>query len=1049
MPTPPTGAITFLFTDIEGSTRLWESHPTEMQLALRRHDVLIRGAIEDHHGYVFKTVGDEFCAAFESASDAFDAVVALQRALFAEPWAILSKDANAQYRLSGIRVRAGLHAGEVEERDGDYFGPVVNRSARLMAAAHGGQVVLSQAVYDLLAVGGRGDVNLRDLGLRRLRDLSVPEHIYQVIVPGLPTEFPPLRTLDVRPNNLPAQLTTLVGRERETAAIANLLARERVRLVTLIGAGGAGKTRVGLQVGADLIDVFEHGVYFVPLAPVSDPGLFFPAIAATLGLREEGTRPLRDTVADYLRDKRLLLILDNFEQLMPAAPHVADMLTACPEISALVTSRSLLRIRGEREFEIPPMRVPVLGSLPSAEHLLDYDAVRLFVERAQAVQEGFWVTPENRRAVAEICSRLDGLPLAIELAAARIKLMAPDTLLARLSSRLKTLTGGPRDLPARQQTIRNTIAWSHDLLNDEERVIFRRLSIFTGGFTLDAAEAVCAGVGELDVDTLDGITALVDNSLVRRVRRATSADEQPSIGLGNGGGQGSEIGDADLRFMMLETIREYGQVRLIDAGEVEAARRAHAAFFLQLAEDARRQIDDGRATPWLERLDVERDNLRLALDWYQERDGGRRAEDGLRMASALWRFWYFRGYWTEARSRLESLLARAQDQTVLRAWGLLAAGSFAAEQGDYVAAQTLQEEALAIYRELGDTRGLGRALHRLGSIYYAQGDYRAADAKFRSCLVLFRDQKDNGGMGLALHSLGEVATAQGCYGDADIFYREALERGQAVGNRQIVAWSLFSLGLIAYYQNDLAAARSLCEQGLQAAVELGDKHGAALARVDIGLVLAAQGNAGAGRALLEESLTVLQELGARRDVAMTLNSLGNLVEEGAANEAWTYHARAREIANTVGERAALAEALVGLARAGLAAGRLTPSDAVALMRESLALRRDLGDQRGVADSLDGFAELACVRAAVGEAESIPAAAQWLGGADALRESIGATVWPMSRQRYTRVVECVRARLGDATFAEAWGAGRSLSLPDLVQHLLDAIDTYPPDNTINA
>ncbi|MFN8497558.1 MAG: tetratricopeptide repeat protein [Anaerolineae bacterium] len=1035
MPEPPTGAITLLFTDIEGSTRLWERQPAEMGLALRRHDAILRAAIEVHHGYVFKTVGDEFCAAFASASDALEAAIALQQALFAEPWPLTLAGADARGRPKGIRVRAGLHAGEVEERGGDYFGPVVNRSARLMAVAHGGQVVLSQAVYDLLSASGWANVELRDLGLRRLRDLSLPEHIYQVLIPGLPTEFPPLNTLDIRPNNLPAQLTTLVGRERETAAIANLLVRDGARLVTLIGPGGTGKTRVALQVGADLIDAFDHGVYFVPLAPVSDPALVFSAISAALGLREEGGRALRETLSDHLRDKRMLLILDNFEQLLPAAPRVAELLGACPRLSALVTSRSLLRIRGEREFEIPPLRVPDLSRLPSADDLFDYDAVRLFVERAQAVQADFRVKAETRRAIAEICVRLDGLPLALELAAARTKLMAPDTLLARLSSRLKTLTGGPRDLPARQQTIRNTIAWSHDLLDEAERVVFRRLSVFTGGFTLDAAEAVCDAVGDVDMDALDGVAALVDNSLVRRARPLPAALSPAPPDNWDENGQQQVAGADAPRFMMLETIREYGQVRLVEAGEVDAARRAHALFFLALAENAQHQIDGNRGAAWLDRLNAERDNLRLALDWFQAADDERRAEEGLRMASALWRFWYFRGYWTEARARLEIFLARAPTPTANRAWALLAAGSLAGEQGDYATAQLLQDEALAIYGRLGNAVGHGRALHRLGTIAYARGDYPTAEGRFRECLTLFAEQGDKGGQGIALHSLGEVCMAQGRCREASDFYQAALSQGQAVGNRQIVAWSLFGLGRLAYYRGDLVAARSLCEGGLQAAAEMRDKHGVALARAALGLIVAAEGDADAGRALLEESLAALQELGARRDVAMTLNALGSLLAEAHAAEAWAYHSQARDVARAVGERAALAEALAGLSRAGSASGRLDPAGAAALMREGLALRHALGDGCGVADSLDGCAEMACRGQGEGQ-EALADAARWLGAADVLRESVGAAVWPVDRARYARVVACVRAALGEAAFAEAWAAGRDQLVADLVQRLLD-------------
>ncbi|MFN8474707.1 MAG: tetratricopeptide repeat protein [Anaerolineae bacterium] len=1034
MPAVPSGRLTFVFTDIEGSTQLWERHPAAMRLALARHDEIVRGAIEGHHGYVFKTVGDAFCAAFESAQDALAAVVAVQRALSSEAWPAGLTRSDARGRAAGIRVRAGLHAGEAEERDGDYFGPVVNRAARLMAAAHGGQVVLSQTVFDLLADSLGGDLTLRDMGLRRLRDLSLPEHIYQVIVPGLPAEFPPLKTLDARPNNLPAQLTTLVGREHEISAIEALLLRGDVRLVTLIGAGGTGKTRVGLQVGANLIDVYEHGVYFIPLASIGDPNLMLSTISGTLGLREEGTRSPLDTLCDYLRDKRMLLILDNFEQLLPAAPHLADLLAQCPHLTMLVTSRSLLRLHGEREYEILPLSVPDLADLPPAEHCLDYDAVRLFVERAQSVQDDFKLTSKNRRAVAEICVRLDGLPLAIELAAARIKLMAPDALLMRLSSRLKTLTGGARDLPARQQTIRNTIAWSHDLLAENERVIFRRLSVFTGGFTLDAAEAVCDAMGQTDTAVLDGVASLADKSLLRRIRRPRRNSAGGGANWEDERAHAADAIDADPRFLMLETIREYAQIRLVEAREVEAAREAHAAFFSRMAEDAGPQIDGPQADAWLEFLDVEHDNLRLALDWYQAVVDGDHLQDGLKMAAALWHYWYFRGYWIEGRARLEALLDLALDRTPARASALSAAGVLAYGNGDDAAAQRFEEEASAIFKEIGDKPGASWVLYRLGMVFHSQGDYPSADATFRECLALFRELGDTRGIGTALHSLGEVALAQGRYRDARSFYEQA--QAQAGGHKQVMSWALFSLGVIAYYQYDLAAARSWSEQTLRMAAELGDKHVVALARASLGLITAADGDPVAGRDLLEQSRQALQELDARRDVAMTLNALGALMAtQQCYDTAHAYFSDAVTLARGIGARPALAEGLAGMAREGLASGRFDLGAAMSLMRESLALRRDLGDQRGVADSLDGFAELACVRAAAGEAESIPAAAQWLGGADALRESIGATVWPVNHERYTHVVESVRAMLGEPAFAEAWDAGRAASLPDLIQGLL--------------
>ena len=873
----PTGTITFLFTDIEGSTTRWKHHREAMQAALARHDAILRAAIEAHGGHVFKTVGDAFYAVFTSAPDALAAALAAQHTLAAENW-----DGDGP-----LRVRMALHTGTVQQRDGDYFGPPLNRVARLLSAGHGRQVLLSHVTQELVQDHLPRGVALRDLGAHRLKELIRPEHVFQLVAPDLPVDFPPLRTLEHRPNNLPMQSTPLIGRERELDVVERRLVQPDVRLLTLSGPGGTGKTRLALQVAADLLDTFTGGVWFVNLAPISDSTLVTPTIATRLGVAEVVGQPLPDTLKWFLRDKHLLLVLDNVEHLLSAAPVVSDLLATTHHLKVLVTSRTLLGVYGEHHILVPPLQLPDLRRLPPLERLSQYEAVRLFIERAQATRADFTVTDENAPVVAEICARLDGLPLAIELAAARIRLLPPQAILQRLSSRLRLLTGGGRDLPARHQTLRGTIEWSYSLLDAAEQTLFMRLAVFAGGRTLEAVEAVCNAAGDLDVDVLDGMASLVDKSLLRQ----------------------EEDLEGEPRFVMLETIHEYARERLEASEDAARLRQWHAEYFLALAERGDVELRGPNQLAWMDRLEAEHDNLGAAL----ERALGPRGsvEQALRLCRALWWFWFMRGHLSEGRRWLDEALgptgkqaardhARlaldapgAREAMALRAYALNGAGSLAFNQGDYAAAETCYEESLALRRALGATRMIAFSLGNLGHVAGRQGDNRTACARFEESLALFRHLGEPDGIAYALGSLGRVVARLGDHTAARRHYTESLALFQQLGDTRGIAWMLHDLEDEARDEGDYEAAQAHYTASLALRHELGEKIGIAECLEGLAGVAGAsrEGHARAARLFaaaerLQEAIGAPRRRGDRPGYERNLAAARWLCDEAAWQVAW-------------------------------------------------------------------------------------------------------------------------------------------------------------------
>ncbi|MBK9940459.1 MAG: helix-turn-helix domain-containing protein [Kouleothrix sp.] len=842
----PTGTVTFLFTDIEDSTWLWAQHPEGMRAALARHDVLLRGAIEHHGGVVFKTVGDAFYAAFLTATDALAAALDAQRALHAQVWDAFPPDDTQ----STITVRMALHTGTAELRDGDYFGHTLNRIARLLTAGHGGQILLSATTWELVRDHLPPDVALRDRGAHWLKSLVRPEQIYQLIAPDLPAEFPPLRTLDHAITNLPSQPTAFIGREKEVAAVRDLFGRDDVRLVTLTGPGGTGKTRLGLRVAAELLDEFPDGVWFVNLAPLSDSSLLAATIAQIFSLREIGGQPIDEVLKHYLRAKRLLLLLDNFEQITAAASLVGELLSAALGLKVLVTSRAPLHLLGEHEHPVPPLGLPNRIQLPDVEQVTQYEAVRLYIERAQTVKPNFVVTNDNAPAVAEICTRLDGLPLAIELAAARIKLFPPQALLARLDKRLQLLTGGARDLPQRQQTIRNTIDWSYQLLDVGEQALFARLGVFVSGCTLEAAEAVCDADGDLPMEIVDGIAALIDKSLLRQEE---GVEDEP-------------------RFLMLEIIREYALERLEASGEAETMRRHYTTYYLGVAEAAQPQLFyHPESLRWLERLEVEHGNLRAALGWAIER---RESDLAVRFGAALGWFWYLRSYWREGLQWLEAALTHSgTDLSPARAYALFHAGLLNLDDGRRAA---LQEESLALFRKLGDTRGIARVLPWLVDTRSAQGEHARAKALLAESVALGQELGDTVSRTDAIRAMLKLAELQGDYGAMPVLAEEFLALCRQVGEPHRVAYSLNALGETARLLGHDDRAVAAYEEALAMNRVLNNRDMLAAILANMGFVVQRQGDHARAATLFAEALTVNRELELQDGMALPLAGLAGV-----------------------------------------------------------------------------------------------------------------------------------------------------------------------------
>jgi predicted ATPase/class 3 adenylate cyclase/DNA-binding CsgD family transcriptional regulator len=1017
--------VTFLVSDLEGSTRLWEGDPEAMGAAIARHYELLDAAIVLHGGVrpAQQGGGDNVVGAFASPSDAVGAAVDAQRAFATEAWPL----------GCALRIRVALHTAQAQLRGGCYVGPALNRCARLRDVAHGGQTVLSAATHDLVADAAPEGVGLRDLGPHRLKDLDRPERVWQLTHPDLINDFPPLRSLDAVTNNLPAQLTSFVGRQQELVAIGHLL--DEARLVTLTGAGGSGKTRLALHAAAEVVDRRRDGVWWVELGPVPSPDQVPYAVARACNLvEEEGRLPL-DTLREQLAGLEALLVLDNCEHVLEScAQLVVALLRAAPGLRILVTSREPLAVPGEVTW-----RVPSLG---------DDTGARLFVERAAQVRPGFHPQGGEAQAVVEICRRLDGLPLAIELAAARVRMMAPSRIAARLADRFRLLTGGGRMVLPRQRTLETSVAWSHDLLDAVEQAVLRRLSVFAGGFTLEAAEQVCHD-DDLERDdaldsyaVLDILSRLVDKSLVQ-----------------------ADLDEGEGRYRLLETIRFFARERLLESGETELIRQRHRDFFLALAERAEPELTGSNGPGWLDRLEREHDNLRVALEWCQACEAH---EPFLRLVTALTLFFELRCHLQAGGRWFARALAHDGGPSALRARALWGAAHVALYGEDYDMLTSRAAEAAAMARQVGDDWALGRILNTHGLAAALLGsepetargllaasialggnhgdDWAVADG-WKMMTIAWMVQDDYQGLAPALAELrqvserldnqffiawhhctiGWVGLNRGEFAAAERSLREALAIDRVLGGAATAGIATALLGELeaATGRHDDAEAR--LRLFLSRASATGDGMGLPLAYLALGRLLLGRGKPEEAVALLEPLLQLLTPLGVPLYVSAGLSVLGAAhLAAGDMTAARTELVEANRLAVSIRNPRLGGQATHQLAE--LAYRESDHGRAEDLLHEALTLRATAGVWSGATESLEALATLAADR------ESPAEAARVFGAISALRAEMGLVRWPIDQRRYDTTLLGLRHTLGDDGFATAWAQGEALTLSEAVAYV---------------
>lgn len=930
----PIESPTFMMTDVEGSTRMWEREPARMGDALAIHDRIVSEVASGHGGVVpqGRGEGDSFLVLFQKPHAAVAAAVDLQRRFRDEQWPTSSP----------IRVRVAVHTGEVEIRPGGHYGPTLNRCARLRATAHGGQSILSAATAEIARDLLPAEVTLADLGFHQLRDLTSPERVFQIVAPDLPFEFPPLRSIQGVSHNLPAQLTTFIDRKSETQAINDSL--EKARLVTLTGEGGSGKTRLALESAVALASGYPDGVWLVELAPLTDESLVADAIAAALGVGEEAGRSLKVSLIDFLKGRSALLLLDNCEHVASESASIClQLLRACPSLKILTTSRQPLEIEGELNVRVPPLAVPAESDARDWEFLQTNDAVRLFVDRALASVSELKLGPQEMASIASITRRLEGIPLALELAAPSVKVLSLAEIDRRLAQSFRLLEAGVRALPARHRTLVAAVDWSYQLLDDEEKEFLRYLSVFHGGFTLEAAAAVA---NTESLQALDLVAGLVGKSLVVAIAR----------------GEGT-------RYKVHETIRRFAMDRLSDAGLEKDSRSRHLVWFASLSEQASRGLEGADQVIWLDRLEDEADNLRASVAW----GFAQMPETSVAMVGDLSEWWHIRGHWSEGRGWVDRALESATPHSQ-RARLLNAAGLMANLQGDHLSAGERWKAGLELAQKLGDRSTISTVLHNLGKLALQTGDYEEALSYHAANLDLANEAGDRRLAARAITHLGVIAMRRGDFRDAREKFDQALSMAEALGEQRTTASVLYLRGELATAQSDYPSARSDLERGLTIARQLRDLKGISGSLHDLGDLARREGDLPSARKLLEESLQIARDLGDARMIAHVLQSQAAVaLAAGEAGDARDLYRESLRLRSDLGDKPGIAASLEGLGLALADSG--SPIDGARLMGAAEALQAQIG----VLASREGLFEQVKQRAAgedIGAAWEEGRAAPW-------------------------------------------------------------------------
>jgi predicted ATPase/class 3 adenylate cyclase len=1014
---PKIHLATFLFTDIEGSTKLWESAPEKMKSALQRHHAILQEAISSNSGTVFQITGDAFCAAFQTALSAISAVVTAQRGLHQEPWDLSFP----------IRVRMGIHTGEAEQTSNDLptggyaSNPTMNRVARIHSAGHGGQVLLSLVTKELVKDSLPADAELRDMGEHHFKYLISPERLFQLNIAGLPSDFPPLNTRDSARHNLPLQLTSFIGREREIMEIIGLL--ENARMVSLIGPGGTGKTRLSIQVANEVLDQYPDGAWFVELAPISDPLLLPRTTSIAIGLRDEPHRPVIDMLCDYLHDKQLLLILDNCEHLVEACAELADrLLHACPQIRILATSREVVGIAGETSYLVPSLQLPDMQNLPTVEALSQCEAVRLFIERASAATQKFRVTNDNASSIAQICHHLDGMPLAIELAAGKIRALSAGQIAQRLDDRFRLLTGGSRTAMPRHQTLQAAIEWSYDLLSPAEQTLFRRLSVFVNGWTLEAAESVCSdqdttAKGALKAeDVLELVTQLVNKSLVMTEER-----------------------NSEVRYHMLETIRQFGSDKLVEANESESLRDQHLEFFTRFVETADLFLRRAEQIEWLQRLDNEHDNLRSVLQWAL---GKSSAEPALQLVGSLAAYWTMRCFWLEGAKWLESALNKpsvgleemTKSEKGVRAKAFYGDSMLIFNLDDLDRMQTSAETSLNLYKELGDPRGIAFARAWLGYALVRRSDSRAAHLLEKS-LAEFRELKDPAGQYFSLQAqLRDYHQIEGAKKAKEVAL-EVLRLARISENRFNIAHALMSLAEFYFLCGQLDQAVTTQNEANELFKSFGSRDNFILP----GVVAYLRHDYDRAKEYFTKTINEYEPLGEKITRSMALFWLGvTYQDEGNLEQARAFLEKALAIQEEVGRRHSTEATPYTLFMLGKVLGQLGDLEKATMMsKEGLLLVKEFNFEFRKAEILILNAWLFIER-------SPQAATSLLATVTTKYQNMDVPMHPVGKIYYERYLAAARSKLDEKDFNAAWAEGEKMEINQAIDYALSKIEEIEKD-----